>query len=438
MSPISFRRWVAVSTTLAVSLVAPALVTGSATAAATQERPRADSSLSISAVKSAVQPGGSTGLVGRLRIAGVGGAADRRVTLEARAQGEDGFTPLTVVRSGDRGRVHTRVSPEVSTLYRWRFSGGPRVKATRSGVVRVRVRTPQHPPHRVLTALSIRLKDHAVEPGDATVVAGKLRTRRGPVAHQWVVLVSRTAPGEPWEFGSAQRTGDLGHVAFQVQPDQATAYRLRFQGTARLRPSHSARVAVRIRPTVTIQVSPHRIDAGESATVTGSVVHQGAPAAGATVRLLARRIGAHRPADVLQTATAGDDGSVSFTVAPDRSTAYRLRVVREGARAWGVSPVRRVWVRKATALSIGGRTAGADGFRVKGRLAGDGHGVRDRKVVLQSSSDGTGEWTRVDAERTNHRGAVTFLEEHSPGTEYRLVFRGDRRWSPATSATVVS
>ena len=56
------------------------------------------------------------------------------------------------------------------------------------------------------------------------------------------------------------RTDDLGRVVFGVDPQQATAYRLAFLGTPRLRPARSARVAVRTPSEVSISAAPGVIE----------------------------------------------------------------------------------------------------------------------------------------------------------------------------------
>ena len=66
--------------------------------------------------------------------------------------GSDTFTPVGDAVAGDRGGVREAVTPEVTTRYRWHYAGDTDARPSNSGVVRVRVRTPQHPPFRINTS----------------------------------------------------------------------------------------------------------------------------------------------------------------------------------------------------------------------------------------------------------------------------------------------
>src|SRR4029079_10378079 len=189
---------------------------------------RAATSLSIRAVHSAVRPGGSDSVTGHLGIAGPLTSAGRTVTLEAKPMGTDAFTPVGTATAGARGGLHESVMPDVTTRYRWHYAGDTDARPSISGIATVRVRTPQHPAHRIDTSLSIRAVCRVVEPNGSDLVRGHLRARRVPLPHRVVILVSRTAGSDSWAFEGAHRTRRLGAVAFRVKPDENTAYRMVF------------------------------------------------------------------------------------------------------------------------------------------------------------------------------------------------------------------
>ena len=124
-------------------------------------------------------------------------------------------------------------------------------------------------------------------------------------------------------------------------------------------------------------------------------------------------------------------------VAPEHSTAYRLRVSHTTGIRPGTSPVARVVVRTPSSLSIRGRSVRA-GYSVVGQLRGSGHPLAGRAVTLQSVAQGTTEWVAVASGTTNQRGRVFLVEPRVDGTQYRLVFDGDVRRLPSVSGTVVS
>ncbi|MBL0748054.1 hypothetical protein [Nocardioides baculatus] len=429
---LTILRRVAAATAIAAAAsltVAPGLTGTSAHGAATSTR--ADSTLSIRAVKPAVAPGRSTAVRGRLATPGVE-PAGRTVLLEARPEGTRGFIPIGTATTGVAGALELAVAPEATTAYRWRYAGSVDADRARSGVTRIRVRVPQHSAVRLRTTLSIRLKDV----GARTVVRGKLFARGAQVGRRWIVLVSRPAGADDWTFSSAARTDGLGRVVFGVDPEQATAYRLAFLGSPRLRPARSARVVVRTPSDVSISAVPGVIDPGGASTVSGVVTAGGATVADASVALLARRMRPGATWSTVQKGTTTADGTASFAVTPDRSTAYRIRVSHTAGIRPGTSPVARVVVRTQSSLSVRGRAYKA-GWSVAGQLRGGGRPLAGRIVTLQSAAQGTAEWVAVRSGTTGQRGRVFFVQARDAGTQYRLVFDGDERNLPSTSGTVV-
>jgi hypothetical protein len=432
MSLTALRRTAAPVAVLAATAaglaVTPVLQADAATRAAT--------SLSIRAVHPAVRPGGTDAVTGHLGIAGDLAAAGRTVTLEARPMGADSFTPIRTATAGDRGGLRESVMPDVTTRYRWHYAGDTDTRPSVSGVATIRVRTPHHPARRIATTLSIRAAHRVVNTHGTDVISGRLRARRVPLAHRLVILVSRTADDDSWAFEGAHRTRRLGAVHFRVSPDEHTAYRLAFLGSGLLRPSRSAVVRIGARPDLTIAADPTRIDRGETTTISGLASDEESPIAGATVKLLARKAGAHR-LHAIDSGTTAADGTISFTASPGVTTSYRLRLVHmTGVRA-AVSEAARVAVRLPTTLSIRGRTTATE-LVVSGVLVGGRHPLAHRPVTLQAQAPGAADWTDAATARTNRHGLVKFRQPLAPGTGYRLAYAGGPRFAPSTSGTVVS
>ena len=433
MSLTALRRTAAGAAVLATAVAGAAAVPASSASA---DPGQAATSLTIRALHGAVRPGGTDTVTGALILAGPGTAAGRTVTLEARPMGSDTFTPVGDAVAGDRGGVREAVTPEVTTRYRWHYAGDTDARPSNSGVVRVRVRTPQHPPFRINTSLSIRAVHHVVRPDGSDLVRGRLRAGRVPLRHRPVILLSRTGDTGDWTFAGLHRTRARGAVAFRVEPATRTTYRLAFLGTALLQPATSGVVRVVNRPDVTIAATPTQIDPGASTTVSGTVTSGGAPVAGGTVKLLGRRAGSTH-VHLVGTATTAADGSVSFVATPLVSTVYRLRLVPSTGLPGAVSDAARVSVRIPTSLSIRGKQAAGD-FAVSGTLRGGGGPLAHRTVTLLEQAPGSATWTEAGTDLTNHLGLARFRTPQVPGTGYRLAYAGGPRFAPSSSGTVVS
>lgn len=414
-----------------VALVSVALAITGLGAVGTATAAPAATTISIRAQHPAVEPGGADRISGQLRIQGES-AAGREVSLEAKAAGEDVFTPVGTVVAGSKGGLRLVVHPEVTTRYRWRYAGADDARPRVSGTVTVRMRTSEHQGRRVPTTLSIRVARPAVSPGQGTVVSGRLRAHRASIPGRWVALLARPAGADTWQFRDARRTGRAGQVHFPIRPRTKTAFRLAFSGTQVFRPSRSGVVHVGVRPAVRIAVAPRRVDPGESVTVSGSVIHRGDPVAGATVDLLARPSGRRSTWAVVASSTTATDGTVSFVATPTRDTRYRLHVHRTSDAPGSWSRVVVVDVRAPSSLSIRGRDT-ASGLVVTGQLRAQGHPVRRAAVDLQTL--GSTGWTTVATKRTDRNGRVRFVRPSAPGTSYRLAYDGPR-FASCTSATL--
>ena len=430
MSLTALRRTAAGAAVLATAVAGAGAVPASASTGP------AATSITIRALHGAVRPGGTDTITGALIVAGPGTPAGRTVTLEARPMGADAFTPVGDAVAAERGGLRETVTPDLTTRYRWHYAGATDARPSHSGVVRVRVRTPHHPATRINTSLSIRAVHHVARLDGADVVRGRLRAGRVPLRHRPVILVSRTSDTGSWTFEGVHRTRRHGAVAFRVEPAARTAYRLVFLGTPLLQPATSGIVRVVARPDLTIAATPQRIDRGDSTTVSGTVTDDGAPVAGGTVRLVAHPVGSQH-AHLVGTATTADDGTVSFTDTPRRSTVYRLRLMRSSDLPAALSDRTLVGVRTPTSLSIRGKQAGT-GFAVSGVLRGGGHPLAHRTVTLLEQAPGSATWTEAGTDRTDRLGLARFREPQVPGTGYRLAYAGGPRFAPSSSGTVVS
>ena len=432
MTHTPLRRSVAV-----VAVVASTAGVAALPALASADTGRAATSLSIRTLKDAIRPGATDTVAGTLAVAGPLTGAGRTVTLEARPMGSDDFTPVGDAVAGAHNGIREEVTPAVTTRYRWHYAGDTETRPSYSGVATVRVRTPQHPPTRIATSLSIRVASRLVGVDGSDVVRGRLRAGRVALRHRPVVLVSRTADATGWTFEGVHRTRQHGAVAFRVAPAEDTAYRLVFLGTALLQPARSAVVRVATRPSVSITADPTRIDRGETTTVSGVVTDEGTPIAGATVKLLAKRAGTTHDLHLVATGTTAADGSVSLTDTPRASMVYRLRLVAGTGYPGAVSDRAVVVVRTPTSLSIRGRSTATD-FVVSGILLGGGRPLAHKPVTLWAQAPGSPDWTEVATVSTNRNGVARFHQAPAPGTGYRLAYAGGPRFSPSTSGTVVS
>jgi hypothetical protein len=432
-------RWkslVAVAVTLATPALVAVSVGDTAEAAVKKE-----TTISIRVVDRRVDPGESSKVRGNLNIKRSDAEPGKVVTLEARPEGASGFGAIGTAVAGDHGGIQLVVTPEVTTRYRWYYPGDDDTRASRSGVAKIVVGPGQgdgNGPNRIKTTLSIRATDRPVDANGDSLVRGKLMARGIDIPNREVLLLSRTE-GETFAVVAMQRTDRDGVVRFPVSPTVRTAYRLKFEGTRLLRPSHSGVVRVGVRPVVTASASPSTIDPGEVTTISGAVSYEGAPYVGATVDLLARNA-KHRHARfaVVATGTTDPAGQVTFDQSPSRTTAYRL-VVRhtEGTPPRAVSDTVRVRVTQPSSLSIRGRAL-AEVYKVSGVLRGGGSTLAGRLVSLEKLGDDGVTWTSVATDTTNGHGKAEFSQPLAAGSSYRLSYAGGPQFAPCVSGVVVN
>lgn len=282
-------------------------------------------SIAIRAAHQAVKPGASNLISGSIRVGGGQALPGKTVTLEAKLPGESAFVPIGTDVSGPRGGVALTVTPAETTRYRWVFAGDASNRASRSGVVTVKVRQPAHPPRRLGTSLSIRAASPVVNLAGNSAINGRLTAHRKALRGKVVVLLSRTTGSSTWAFAKAKRTGRNGGVAFVIHPSATAHYKLVFQGTPNFRPARSGVVRVAVRSTaLTIATSATSVPAGGSATVSGVLTKSGTAYPGQAVQLWGKPAGTNQAFAALQGATTGEDGTVAFTVTPSRTMRYFL------------------------------------------------------------------------------------------------------------------
>lgn len=178
---------------------------------------------------------------------------------------------------------------------------------------------------------------------------------------------------------------------------------------------------------------PHWIAPGDSATISGTLLRAGIPYAGQPVDLLAR-VPTGNGFTVAASTTTSENGTVSFTVAPERRTVYRLRFAGNDETRRSLS--HRVVVHLAWQTNLAIATGqGTATSVVIGELRGKGHRLRGRQILLETYQADA--WTEVATKRTRFDGRVRFAVA-SPGDagDYRLRFAGAGRYRPSTSATV--
>jgi len=221
----------------AVALVASVL--GAAgSAAAVQTAAPAATSIAIRVLQQSIAPGGTGTVVGNLQVQGAS-PAGRQLALEAQAAGEESFTPVGTATAGVKGDVRISIQPAVTTRYRWSYAGAGNARSRVSGVVVVRVRSGEHPAHRLSTSLSIRAVRGVVSLGGSDAVLGTLVSGKKQLRGRYVVLLARPDGTSSWQFRKVKRTGRHGGVKFTVRPKVRTDYKLAFAGTARFQPVRS-------------------------------------------------------------------------------------------------------------------------------------------------------------------------------------------------------
>jgi hypothetical protein len=227
-------RRTAAMTALAVAAFSGVALVGAGAASAS---PKAHTSLSIRAVKSGINPGGSDQITGDLR-ARHGHAAGRWIQLLAKPTGTTTWTKSAVHRSGRNGNVGFEITPTATTRYRLAFAGNKFQHASRSGVVVVRVRSNT-------TSLTISPASKSIQPGASDTVNGVLSLDGTPLVGDTVDLLGAKGNHSLKQIGSAVTAAD-GSVTFSVTPPVTSRYALVFRKTATNAGARSAVVKVHV------------------------------------------------------------------------------------------------------------------------------------------------------------------------------------------------
>ena len=228
-----------------------------------------ETTISIRVNDKRIDAGETSKVRGNLNIKKSNGEAGKLVTLEARAEGNAGFTPIGTAVAGPKGSIKLEVTPAVTTRYRWSFPGDDSARAGHSGVARIVVGPGQGDgsgPNRIKTTLSIRATHRPVNAGGESLVRGKLLARGIDIPNRAVLLLARTTgTGNHFAVVAMQRT-DRDGVEVPRHPDRPdgvppevpghpAAPRVAQRGRARRRTSRSSR-RPRRRPRSTRVKSP--------------------------------------------------------------------------------------------------------------------------------------------------------------------------------------
>jgi hypothetical protein len=234
-------RRTAALTVFAVTAFSGVALTGAVASAQTH---KAHTSLSIRAIRGAVNPGGGDVVKGQLQSFD-GHNAGRRIVLLARPNGAPGFTKVKRHRSGAHGQVAFQVTPSTTTRYQLAFFGNRKQQPSRSGVVTVRVLD--------TTSLPISVGAGSVDPGESTTVNGVLSLDGTPLAGQTVNLLSAERHNK-LAFTASAITGDDGSVSFTVTPAATSHYRLVFKRTATDAGARSAIATIHVRMSSSLSI----------------------------------------------------------------------------------------------------------------------------------------------------------------------------------------
>jgi hypothetical protein len=309
MSSSTPRRLAAVSV-LAVTAASGIALSG--TAASARTTPKAHTSLSIRAQRTAINPGGGDVIAGDLQ-AFRRHDAGRRITLRARPAGST-WSAVKRHRTGAHGRVTFQVTPTVTTRYQLFFAGNKRQQASHSGVVTVRVLD--------TTSLAISLGSRSIDPGQSDTVNGALSLDGAPLVGDTIHLLSATRHHRLREAGSAV-TDANGDVSFSVTPAATTRYVLLFRKTADNARARSAEATIRVRAQSSLSIRARKGKHGAE-LISGELRGGGHGLVHRKITLQDRASGTTAWTTVKSKFTR-HGGNVSFSVpAPSASEDYQL------------------------------------------------------------------------------------------------------------------
>jgi hypothetical protein len=295
------------------------------------------------------------------------------------------------------------------------------------------------------TSLTIRTSAASIQAGKSDVISGTLSTGHTVLGGEPVRLDTVDAHGHLHVGPLGVTAGKTGLVTFKVTPHDTTTFELVFPGARGLAPSHSGRAVVKvvkIATTLTAAPATQSIVAGSKATITGTLDAGTTPLAGKAVFLWRVDAKGNLVARVGQPhITAKTTGMVTFTVAPLRTTSYKLvfpgTLQLKAARSAAAS----VTVTKtATALSL---SASATSIKkgstvtLTGKLMAGAAPLKGQVVDLYSVGAG-GKLTLLQhaAKLTDATGTVTFIRAPGATITFELVFHGTPLFAGSKSAAV--
>jgi hypothetical protein len=277
--------------------------------------PKAATSLSIREAHQAINPGGSDAVIGALhsRRGHVGG---RLVELLAKPSGATTWTMAAKHRTARHGRIAFEVTPTVTTRYRLAFLGNPLQRASRSGVVAVRVRTNS-------TSLTIAVGASSINPGDSDTVNGVLSLDGSALAGDTVILRGRHGDHGFAKLGSQVTAAD-GSVSFSVTPAVTSHYVLVFRKTATDNGARSAVATIHVVRKSSLSIRARANAKKGVELISGDLRGFGHALAHRMVTLQDRPDGTSTWTTVA-THRTGHNGGVNFSVAaPTSSEDYQL------------------------------------------------------------------------------------------------------------------
>jgi hypothetical protein len=273
-------------------------------------------SLSIREQHARIAPGGSDVISGQLRVhnhTNVG----RSVSLQDRAVGATAWATEATHSTGKHGGVQFTVSPTATTRYRLSYVAVGHTKASKSGVVVVRVVT--NP-----TKLAETVTTADINPGDSDTVNGTLTGSGTPIAGGSVILKSRTNSQKDYHQAAAGTTGTDGTVSFTVTPTVTTHYRLVFRKTATNPGAVSNTSTVHVDQPSALSIGANENRKKTQVVITGRL-HAGSLGLGGRTLALQSSTAASPTFTTIATQKTNGHGAVTFKrAAPSASTTYQL------------------------------------------------------------------------------------------------------------------
>ena len=157
--------------------------------------------------------------------------------------------------------------------------------------------------------------------------------------------------------------------------------------------------------------------------------------------LLSRPAGSTAAFTKVASATTASNGTVTFSVTPQKSTRYVLVSPRSYLLTASRSPGLTVLVKLPSSLSIRAvkdSVAPGESDSITGTLLGQGgSALGGRTVTLVSRPAGSSDaFSTVSSATTNDKGFVSFSVTPAAATDYELVFGGGNRYDGCHSGVV--